>query len=224
MDITEGPKALTRTMPPRVARFLDARDPWCGVPMCYNRVDLDRHHEGGWRKIGHDPDRCLRLCRKHHRQRHDGLLTIEGTYPNFVFKLSDGTVLEEPKPALVVAEKPAGASAGAGTDASRESPSGSSASPTSTGESGPTAGVSSEAGPGDSRDAGVASASCEAGAAASREAPMSRRVLDETAIAALQRLEMKPREAQRAVRRAREMLAEPPTDVQTLLAAALRYA
>ena len=67
-------------------------------------------------------------------------------------------------------------------------------------------------------------ASREATPAASLEAGAIRRELDETVVAALQKLEMKPREATRAVRRARERLTEPPGDVPSLLAAALRFA
>jgi hypothetical protein len=58
---------------------------------------LQTHHEDG-RDNGHDPDRMLTLCWFHHRKRHEGLLRIEGTAPDFRFVLLDGTVLGEATP------------------------------------------------------------------------------------------------------------------------------
>jgi hypothetical protein len=70
LDITAGPAALVRKIPPKVLNYVRARDgDRCIVPGCPNRGFLELHHEGGWEKVGHDPTRCwmsCRLCRARH--------------------------------------------------------------------------------------------------------------------------------------------------------------
>lgn len=94
LDIREGPASLARSIPPRVANFVDARDRGrCRVPGCTNRAYLDRHHEGGFLEVGHDPDHVFLLCDNHHRARHAGdfVVTIEDRVVRF-FRL-DGVPL-----------------------------------------------------------------------------------------------------------------------------------
>jgi hypothetical protein len=53
LDIREGPSAIRRTMPPKVAQLIDARDHGqCKVPGCQNRGFVERHHEGGSERSG----------------------------------------------------------------------------------------------------------------------------------------------------------------------------
>src|SRR5262249_37086104 len=58
------------------------------------RAFTDRHHEGGWRQVGHDPKRIVTLCSSHHTARHAGQLHVafEGDEPRF--SLADGTPLD----------------------------------------------------------------------------------------------------------------------------------
>lgn len=63
----------------------------CAVPGCRSRV-LEAHHEDGW-VHGHDPSRCLPLCRAHHKQRHQGWLRLETVDGEWRFYLEDGTFL-----------------------------------------------------------------------------------------------------------------------------------
>ena len=63
LDVRQGPAPIRRAMPPKVARFIDARDGGrCRVPGCSNRAFIERHHEGGWRQVGHAPARAFLLC------------------------------------------------------------------------------------------------------------------------------------------------------------------
>jgi hypothetical protein len=96
LDLKEGAQApVKRTMPARVARFVDARDKGrCRVPGCRNRAFVERHHEGGFRFVGHDPRKIVLLCSAHHAARHTGHLRIEFRGDEVRFSLRDGTVLE----------------------------------------------------------------------------------------------------------------------------------
>lgn len=83
---------VTRAMPAAARRMIRARGGWrCSVPGCFD-MSIEDHHELGWRN-GHDPDHCCPLCEAHHRQRHKGLLRIEGTWPEMHFYMVDGTYL-----------------------------------------------------------------------------------------------------------------------------------
>jgi hypothetical protein len=96
VDIREGPDVpVKRTMPARIARFVDARDKGrCRVPGCRNRAFVERHHEGGFRFVGHDPSKIVLLCSAHHTARHTGHLRIEFRTGDVRFLLRDGTVLQ----------------------------------------------------------------------------------------------------------------------------------
>ncbi len=97
LDIREGPSAICRTMPPKVARFIDARDHGrCVVPGCGNRGFVARHHEGGWREVGHDPARAYVICFQHHTDRHLGRLLVELAGGAAAFRLADGSPLGAP--------------------------------------------------------------------------------------------------------------------------------
>ncbi len=93
-DLREEPNVVKRTPPARVRRRVLDRDRGrCLVPRCRAMSSLETHHEDGWEQ-GHDPERMLTLCWSHHRARHQGLLRIEGSAPEFEFVLLDGEVLE----------------------------------------------------------------------------------------------------------------------------------
>ena len=84
--------AVTRTIPEPTRRTVETRHGGrCAVPGCRSRV-IETHHEDGWRR-GHDPERCLPLCRAHHRQRHRGWLRIELVDGEACFYLRNGTWL-----------------------------------------------------------------------------------------------------------------------------------
>jgi hypothetical protein len=97
LDLRTGTDApVKRTMPARVARFVDARDKGrCRVPGCRNRAFVERHHEGGFRFVGHDPKKIILLCCAHHAARHTGHLRVEFRGDEVRFRLRDGSVLEE---------------------------------------------------------------------------------------------------------------------------------
>ena len=98
LDIRKGPAALSRTIPPKIANFVAARDKGrCRVPLCKNRGYIDRHHEGkgGWHEVGHDRRRILLLCTRHHGARHLGQLGIDIVADGFRFFLADGNELVE---------------------------------------------------------------------------------------------------------------------------------
>ncbi len=110
-DLREGTGEVKRTIPAAVWRTVNDRDKGrCQVPGCKAMAALDCHHEGGWRE-GHDPRHMLMLCRAHHVMRHEGLLRIEGSAPDFRFVLLDGTPLGEPGRTRGVAYETASASA-----------------------------------------------------------------------------------------------------------------
>jgi len=77
LDVRDGPAALSRTIPPKVANFVHARDHGrCRVPGCRNRAHVNLHHEGGWRAVGHDALAVVTLCVAHHKARHEGDLIV----------------------------------------------------------------------------------------------------------------------------------------------------
>jgi len=93
-DLREAENLITRTIPAKVRRrVLDRDRRRCRVPGCRFMSGLEVHHEDGWR-AGHDPQRMVTLCGKHHRMRHEGELRIEGLGGGeFRFLLLDGTAL-----------------------------------------------------------------------------------------------------------------------------------
>ena len=96
-DLRDAENLITRTIPAKVRRrVLDRDRRRCRVPGCRFMSGLEVHHEDGWR-AGHDPERMVTLCGKHHRSRHEGELRIEGLGGGeFRFLLLDGTALGEP--------------------------------------------------------------------------------------------------------------------------------
>jgi hypothetical protein len=97
LDVREGPGAISRTIPPKVARFVQARDHGrCRVPGCVNRAWIHLHHEGGWRRVGHDPLAVYTLCVAHHKARHEGDLVVHVLgLGRLAFLLRDGVLLGE---------------------------------------------------------------------------------------------------------------------------------
>lgn len=78
LDVRHGPARLRRTIPRRIANFIEGRDRGrCRVPECRNRAYLERHHEGGFLQVGHDPGRMFLLCDDHHISRHQGRITVK---------------------------------------------------------------------------------------------------------------------------------------------------
>ena len=68
----------TRSIPPALRRALNARDQGCRFPGCCNNKYVDGHHiehwaNGGATKLGN----LVSLCRFHHRQVHEGGITIQ---------------------------------------------------------------------------------------------------------------------------------------------------
>lgn len=68
----------TRSIPPALRRALNARDQGCRFPGCDNSKYVDGHHihhwaNGGETKLGN----LVSLCRFHHRQVHEGGVTIQ---------------------------------------------------------------------------------------------------------------------------------------------------
>lgn len=78
------------------------------MPGCRGRV-LEAHHEDGWAH-GHDPARCLPLCRAHHKQRHQGWLRLEIVDGEWRFYLEDGTCLGKAGAEHKATDRPQGGS------------------------------------------------------------------------------------------------------------------
>ena len=90
-DVRRGPSRITRTVPPKIARFVRDRDHGrCKVPGCSSLGSLHVHHEPGRWVVGHDPDKMLIACPTHHHMRHEGLLAIDPVPGGFVFTSAAG--------------------------------------------------------------------------------------------------------------------------------------
>lgn len=68
----------SRTIPPALRRALEARDRGCRFPGCTHKRFVDGHHirhwaDGGETKLAN----LVSLCRFHHRQVHEGSMTVE---------------------------------------------------------------------------------------------------------------------------------------------------
>lgn len=78
------PARATQDVPPRVRRMIFHRDGYrCRVPGCRSARFLEVHHivhreQGGT----HAPSNLTILCDGHHKQHHDGVLTIGGRAPD----------------------------------------------------------------------------------------------------------------------------------------------
>jgi hypothetical protein len=94
LDIRKGPGHVTKTVPPRVANHIHARDRGrCQVGDCRSVGFLHMHHEGGRGAVGHDPDRMFLACEAHHQDLHRELVKATGRWPELAFSLADGTPL-----------------------------------------------------------------------------------------------------------------------------------
>jgi hypothetical protein len=67
----------SRTVPAAINRALNIRDKTCRVPGCCESRYVDAHHIKHWADGGDTSmDNLVTLCRKHHRQLHQGCFTI----------------------------------------------------------------------------------------------------------------------------------------------------
>jgi len=95
VDLRRKPVVKRRTLPPSVANEIDARDDGrCRVPGCSNVAFIERHHQGGWKNVGHDPAHMFLACDAHHAAIHDGALHVKIVHGEPRFTLADGTPLE----------------------------------------------------------------------------------------------------------------------------------
>ena len=70
----------TRTVPSKLKRALDKRDPTCRFPGCCESHYVDFHHIQHWAEGGEtNKENLIKLCRFHHRELHFGHFTIEST-------------------------------------------------------------------------------------------------------------------------------------------------
>jgi 5-methylcytosine-specific restriction endonuclease McrA len=86
--------AAAQNIPPRVRRLVWRRDHGrCQVPGCRAAKHLEVHHLR-WRSDGggHDPSNLTAMCDAHHDLVHRGLLVVEGSAPDLVFRHADGTL------------------------------------------------------------------------------------------------------------------------------------
>ncbi len=94
-----APARVTKTIPPRLRRFVLRRDHGrCVVPGCANRHWCEVHHVVP-RALGgtHDPEYLATLCGVHHGAVHAGLLLIGGSGARgFRFFRSDGSEIVGP--------------------------------------------------------------------------------------------------------------------------------
>jgi uncharacterized protein DUF222/HNH endonuclease len=68
----------TRAISPALRRALNARDRGCRFPGCPNTRYVDAHHIHHWAHGGETkPSNLVSLCRFHHRQVHEGRVTID---------------------------------------------------------------------------------------------------------------------------------------------------
>jgi hypothetical protein len=68
----------TRSIPPAIRRALAARDRGCRFPGCTHARYVDGHHIRHWAQGGETSlSNLLTLCRFHHRQVHEGHVTVQ---------------------------------------------------------------------------------------------------------------------------------------------------
>ncbi len=79
-------------------RALEARDRCCSFPGCTRTCDLHAHHDDEWNQQGHTKVKRMELfCPHDHRRYHAGEFTIEGTWPDLVYRDRNGKVIERPQ-------------------------------------------------------------------------------------------------------------------------------
>ena len=78
------PARATHEIPPRIARFIEARDGHrCATPGCRSARGLEIHHIVPRSRGGtHDPSNMTLRCSACHLAHHEGRLTISGTAPD----------------------------------------------------------------------------------------------------------------------------------------------
>jgi Domain of unknown function (DUF222)/HNH endonuclease len=68
----------TRSVPPALRRALKRRDRGCRFPGCEHHRFVDAHHVRHWAQGGETSlDNLVLLCRRHHRQLHEGGYSVE---------------------------------------------------------------------------------------------------------------------------------------------------
>ena len=99
LDVRDGPGRVTRTIPPRTANQVLARDRFrCRVAGCKNRTWVDIHHEGGRAVVGHDPAAMMVVCTYHHMELHRGHMRCEISGETIRFFRRDGVEIREKGP------------------------------------------------------------------------------------------------------------------------------
>ncbi|HKE20132.1 MAG TPA: HNH endonuclease signature motif containing protein, partial [Kofleriaceae bacterium] len=94
-----APAPATQTIPPRIRRLVWRRDHGrCQVPGCRAAKFLEVHRVR-WRSDGggHDPLNLAVACSIHHDLVHRGLLVVEGSAPDLVFRHADGRLYGQPR-------------------------------------------------------------------------------------------------------------------------------
>jgi hypothetical protein len=99
---------ITRNISERTRRIVFEADGMaCAVPGCGATLGLHYHHEApaGWRDVGDDPEFILLICSAHHRQRHEGWLTIKGARSTGFrfFRHGGGEILAPPVASVTAA-------------------------------------------------------------------------------------------------------------------------
>ncbi len=79
-------------------RALEARDRCCAFPGCTRTRDLHAHHDDEWAALGHTKTKKMKLfCPHDHRRYHAREFTVEGRWPDLVFRDRNGKIIERPQ-------------------------------------------------------------------------------------------------------------------------------
>jgi DNA-binding MarR family transcriptional regulator len=86
----------TRTIPTAIRRALHARDGGCRFPGCTHKAFIDGHHVKHWCEGGETAlSNLVSLCSFHHRQLHQGNVTVHAEPDGrFTFLTNNGRVIE----------------------------------------------------------------------------------------------------------------------------------
>jgi hypothetical protein len=94
-----GITPTTRTVPRHLRRVIERRDQGCAHPLCTQTRWLHIHHIVYWHQRGLTvPSNLVCLCPTHHRELHEGLLSIDGNPDGGTLRFLDrhGTPIEPP--------------------------------------------------------------------------------------------------------------------------------
>jgi hypothetical protein len=94
-----GITPTTRTVPRHLRRVIERRDQGCAHPLCGQTRWLHVHHLVFWHQGGRTvPSNLVCLCPTHHRELHEGLLSIDGDPDQGTLRFLDrrGTPIEPP--------------------------------------------------------------------------------------------------------------------------------